>query len=286
MKTRSYLEKLMGKYLIVNADDFGICEEVNETIIAAHRQGIVTSTSLMVSGEGVEEAVKLAKNNPSLGVGLHLVLCCGKSILPPSQIPHLVDCSGNFPNNPTVAGLRYQFIAAAREELKLEIKAQLDRFIETGLPLSHIDGHLHLHCHPVVINILVELAKEYPIRFIRLPLEELHYTLRLDSSNLGLKALYANIFTLLRKYNERQLAGSGIRWLDRVYGLLQTGHMTESYLLGLLPQIKTTTNEIYFHPQRQDDREFAALCSQRVKDMLVSEGFTLVNYWQLGERGD
>ncbi len=276
----------MVKYLIVNADDFGISEQVNETIITAHRQGIVTSTSLMVSGEGVESAVRLAKENPSLGVGLHLVLCCGKSILPPSQIPHLVDCRGNFPDNPTIAGLRYQFVAAARRELKLEIRAQLDRFIATGLPLSHIDGHLHLHCHPVVIDILVELATEYPIRFIRLPLEQLHYTLSIDSSNLGLKILYATVFSLLRKYNEKQLLGSGIRWLDRVYGLLQTGCMTESYLLGLLPQIKTTTNEIYFHPQSREDEEFAALCSQRVKDMLISEGFTLVNYWQLGKKGE
>lgn len=77
----------MVKYLIVNADDFGISEQVNETIITAHRQGIVTSTSLMVSGEGVESAVRLAKENPSLGVGLHLVLCCGKSILPPPKSP-------------------------------------------------------------------------------------------------------------------------------------------------------------------------------------------------------
>lgn len=204
----------------------------------------------------------------------------------PSQIPHLVDCRGNFPDNPTIAGLRYQFVAAARRELKLEIRAQLDRFIATGLPLSHIDGHLHLHCHPVVIDILVELATEYPIRFIRLPLEQLHYTLSIDSSNLGLKILYATVFSLLRKYNEKQLLGSGIRWLDRVYGLLQTGCMTESYLLGLLPQIKTTTNEIYFHPQSREDEEFAALCSQRVKDMLISEGFTLVNYWQLGKKGE
>lgn len=99
----------------------------------------------MVTGEAFDQAVELAKANPSLAIGLHLVLCCGRSVLPPDQIPHLVNEHGEFSNDPTAAGLRYQFNGAAQREVALEIRAQLEKFRQTGLPLSHVDGHLHLH---------------------------------------------------------------------------------------------------------------------------------------------
>lgn len=274
-----------SKYVVINADDFGYSESVNEAIIKAHQQGILSSTSLMVTANNAQEAVNLAKNNPDLGVGLHLVLCCGKSALSPPEIPSLVDQDGNFHDSAAIAGWKYQFIPSAKEELKREIKAQLQLFQETGLPLSHVDGHLHLHTHPLVIKILTELAEEYQIRYIRLPFEELSYTLRCDRTSLLLKIVYSHVFRWLRLSGEKRLSAYKIKCLERVYGLLQTGMMSESYLLGLIPQIKTTSNEIYFHPQSiKEDREFQALCSQKVKDMLSSEGFEIVNYLQLEEK--
>lgn len=274
-----------SKYVVINADDFGYSDSVNEAIIEAHQQGILSSASLMVTGDKAQEAVVLAKDNPDLGVGLHLVLCCGKSALSPQEIPHLVDKNGNFHDNPAIAGLIYQFIPSAREELKREIRAQLKLFQDTDLILSHVDGHLHLHTHPLVIKILTELAQEFGIKYIRLPFEELTYTLRIDKTSLLLKFIYGNIFRWLRHWGEKRLSIYNVKYLDRVYGLLQTGMMSQSYLLGLLPQIKTLYNEIYFHPQSiRGDREFQALCSEAVKDMLSSEGFKLVNYLQLEEK--
>ncbi|RMD70078.1 MAG: ChbG/HpnK family deacetylase, partial [Cyanobacteria bacterium J149] len=210
--------KVARKYVVVNADDFGYSDEVNEAIIEAHQNGILSSTSLMVTAEKAESAVKLAKENPSLGVGLHLVLCCGKSALNPEQIPNLVNKEGFFHDSAAIAGLKYQFIPSARQELKREIKAQLDLFRETGLKLSHVDGHLHLHTHPIVIQILAQLAPEYQIKFIRLPYEELNFTLKLDRTNPILKIIYANIFGWLRKSAEKPLSTSGVQILDRVYG--------------------------------------------------------------------
>ncbi|WP_342597527.1 hopanoid biosynthesis-associated protein HpnK [Cyanobacterium aponinum UTEX 3222] len=278
--------KVADKYVVVNADDFGYSDEINEAIIEAHRNGILSSTSLMVTAEKAKSAVKLAKENPSLGVGLHLVLCCGKSALNPEQIPNLVNKEGLFHDSAAIAGLKYQFIPSARQELKREIKAQLDLFRETGLKLSHVDGHLHLHTHPIVIQILAQLAPEYRIKFIRLPYEELNFTLKLDRTNPILKIIYANIFRWLRKSAEKPLSTSGVQILDRVYGLLQTGNMSESYLLGLIPQIKTIYNEIYFHPQSLTDQEYQALCSQKVQEIISTEGFKVVNYFQLGKARD
>ncbi|MCY7274968.1 MAG: ChbG/HpnK family deacetylase, partial [Phormidesmis sp. CAN_BIN44] len=112
--------------LIINGDDFGFSSGVNQAIIEAHEQGVLTSTSLMVTGDAFEEAVTLAKAHPTLAVGLHLVLACGRSALPPDQIPHLVDAHGNFSNQPEKAGIYYHFSAAAWREIPLEIRAQLE----------------------------------------------------------------------------------------------------------------------------------------------------------------
>jgi hopanoid biosynthesis associated protein HpnK len=173
----------MPRYVIINADDFGFSRGVNKGIIKAHQQGILTSTSLMISGEAATEAVQLAKANPKLAVGLHLVIGCGKSVLPSHDIPHLVNQNSEFSKDPLAAGLVYQFNRDARQELRREIRAQLQKFKQTGLPLSHVDGHLHLHLHPVVMDILCELAPEFKIRYIRLPREELGYTLNCDRKN-------------------------------------------------------------------------------------------------------
>ncbi len=280
----------MNRFAVINADDFGFSKGVNQAIIKAHESGILTSTSLMVTGNYFEEAVALAKTHPDLGVGLHLVLVCGKSVLPPAKIPHLVDESGNFLNNSVAAGLRYQFNAAAKQELTLEICAQLEKFHQTGLNLSHVDGHLHLHVHPVILQILVELAEEFQIPFIRLPYEELSYTLKCDRTNLLTKLIWSQVFGQLRRYGEKLLDRQAIQYTQRVYGLLQTGNLTESYLLQLIPQIQANFIEIYAHPALSllgepqngpagaGERELTALLSEAVREVLQENGFILSNY--------
>jgi hopanoid biosynthesis associated protein HpnK len=275
-------------YLIINADDFGFSDDVNTAIIQAHEEGILTSTSLMVTGDAAQNAIALAKNHPHLAVGLHLVLVCGKSVLPPAQIPHLVDSQGNFSDNPTQAGLNYQFNQATRAELRLEIAAQLEKFRDSGLNLSHVDGHLHLHVHPVILNILTEFAGEFQIKFIRLPSEELTKNLKIDRRNLLIKIVWSIVFGQLRNYGESLLKAHNIKFADRVYGLLQTGNMSEEYLLSLIPQIEAELVEIYAHPTSVNTKinnsgeiELKALLSERVREILSIKGFELSNYNQL-----
>lgn len=276
--------------LIINGDDFGFSSGVNQAIVKAHEQGVLTSTSLMVTGEAFAEAVALAKARPNLGVGLHLTLGCGKSVLPHSQIPHLTDAAGNFPDDPLQVGLCYQFDRAARRELPLEIRAQLEKFRQTGLPLAHVDGHLHYHAHPVVLGEIVKLAKEFNIQAIRLPSEELQATLKIAPSDLITKLVWSLVFSGLRRYGEGLLTANGIRYADRVYGLLQTGRMSEDYLLGLIPQIKANVVEIYAHPAIAlpgdpsnaplglGEAELLALVSDRVRNCIEQNGFQLTNY--------
>src|SRR5215470_4509625 len=177
--------------LVVNADDFGMSEEVNQAIIRAFKEGVLTSCSLMVTGKAFDQAVRLAKENPGLAVGIHLVTVMGRAALPQSEIPSLVDQEGNFSNNPTLAGLKYYFSSHARKELRKELAAQFERFASTGLPLSHIDGHLHLHVHPVIFNAALELGAKYGARRMRVPVEERRLALEFDRSNVGIKTVHS-----------------------------------------------------------------------------------------------
>ncbi|HET9795755.1 MAG TPA: hopanoid biosynthesis-associated protein HpnK [Thermoanaerobaculia bacterium] len=271
------------KDLVVTGDDFGFSRGVNRAIAEAHDRGILTAASLMVTGSACGEAVAIARERPSLAVGLHLVLVCGKPASPPEAVGSLV--SGDaFRESPVLAGLVYQFSRRARRELPGEIRAQLEAFRATGLPLSHVDGHLHLHLHPVVLAILGDLAAEFAIPAIRLPSEELRPALAFDRSSLPTKLVWAGIFRLLRRHGERRLARAGIAYADRVYGLFQTGRVTERYLLSLLPRIRGRRSEIYAHPALPEPgeplngppgagpRELAALLSPRVRDAMEAHG--------------
>jgi hopanoid biosynthesis associated protein HpnK len=282
----------------VTADDFGFSHGVNRAILQAYREGIVTHASLMVTGDAADEAVALAKANPGLSVGLHLVVVSGRSALPPSEIPDLVDRNGHFPWGPVRSGLRYQFGGrGVRAQLRREIRAQLERFLQKGLPLTHVDGHLHMHMHPVVLSYLAELADELGIRTVRLPLEELGANLAFDRRAVARKLVWAWIFGRLRRHGERRLRSAGIAFADRVYGLLQTGRVTESYLLDLLPRIRVSTAEIYCHPNSSlpgeprngppeaGRRELEAVTSPRVRRAVEACGFTLAGDPGTASRG-
>jgi hopanoid biosynthesis associated protein HpnK len=279
--------------LIINADDFGISDEVNEAVIRAYKDGVLTSTSLMVTGAAFEQAVRLAHENPGLAVGIHLVTVVGKSVLSHTEIPTLVDREGNFSNNPTAAGLKYFFSVRARRELRKELAAQFEKFRSTGLPLSHIDGHLHLHVHPVIFDAALKLGAKYGVRRMRVPAEERRLALQFDRANLLQKTIHALLFGGLARHMNRKLRAQGFTSPERVYGNLQSGRMSERYFLYALENLTARTSEIYFHPavyaddrllnkdERQCSIEFEALTSKRVKERVQELGINLTNYFEI-----
>jgi len=284
------------KRLIVNADDFGSSEAVNEAVVRAYTEGVLTSCSLMVTGAAFEHAVRLAHAHPGLAVGIHLVTVMGRAVLSPAEIPTLVDEAGCFSSNPAAAGCTYYFSSQARCELRHELAAQFQKFSTTGLHLSHIDGHLHLHVHPVILNIALELGAWYGVRRMRVPQEEYHLALGFDRQNAGTKAVHTLLFGLLATWMKRQLRAHGFVWAERVYGNLHSGRMDEAYFLYTLEHLRAGTNEIYFHPavypggqpltvdERQGTREFAALTSRAVGGRLRELGIALMTYSDLDHR--
>jgi len=279
--------------LIVNADDFGMSEEVNEAVIRAYTDGVLTSTSLMVTGSAFEHAVKLAREHTGLAVGIHLVTVVGKSVLPHTEIPTLVDREGNFSNNPVSAGLKYYFSPRSRRELRKELAAQFEKFRSTGLPLSHIDGHLHLHVHPVIFNTALKLGEKYGARRMRVPVEERRLALEFDGSNSTQKTIFAILFGGLAQYMKNRLRKHSFTFPERVYGNLQSGHMSEGYCLYVLERLNAEISEIYFHPAVYDDHkvlntderqcliEFEALMSSKVAQKVQELGIALTNYFEI-----
>lgn len=150
-----------GQRVIFNADDFGRSRSINEAVIRAHREGVLTTASLMVNGDAFDEAVALAKTHPALGVGLHLTLVTGRSTLPHAEIPGLVSHNGEFSNNPVAAGLGAFFRRSLRPQLEAEIAAQIARFQATGLVMDHVNGHLNFHLHPTIFGILMRIFADW-----------------------------------------------------------------------------------------------------------------------------
>ena len=280
-----------GRSLIVTGDDFGLSSGTNHAIIKAHQEGILTSASLMATGRAFEEAVGLARANPGLSVGLHIVLLQGRSVLSHEKIPHLVDPDGNFPNNSFLAGTRYFFSKEAQRELREELRAQVERFLSTGIRLAFLSGHLNVHVHPTVFGILIGLAQEFGIRAFRLPREGLLLNLKADLSRPFSKLFHYLTFYLLSRHCKKTLSRRGFLFTDRVYGLLQYGDMNAGYtkyLLGHLPQGVT---EIYFHPcilpcqeftrwmpDYHPTEELGVLTSSNVKGLIKTESIQLADY--------
>jgi hopanoid biosynthesis associated protein HpnK len=268
--------------LVVNADDFGRSASINQAVIRAHREGILTTASLMVNEPAVEEAVALARENPTLGVGLHLTLLCGHSALPPDQIPGLVNATGEFTTNPASAGFRYFFQCSLREQLRQEIHAQFQRFRATGLPLDHVNGHLHLHLHPTVFRILMADSGQLGIKRLRLTFDPFRLNLRLASGHFAYRALHVAIFHPLSARARPALTQHGIRHTDAVFGLLQNARVDEAYVTRLLPQLPAGDSELYSHPSLDEFKnEFDALISPRVQEQVNNLGIKLIRYQDL-----
>jgi hopanoid biosynthesis associated protein HpnK len=266
-----------ARRLIVNADDFGRSHSINEAVIRAHREGILTSASLMVNEPGFDEAVKLAKENPGMGVGLHLSLLCAHSALPPEKIPGLVNNHGEFSNNPVGVGFRYFFNRSLREQLRAEIHAQFEKFHAAGLPLDHVNGHLHLHLHPTVFRILMEDAEKLGIRRMRLTRDCFWRSARRARGRWFYRASHALIYEWLSQRAREPLRQRGIRHAQITFGLLQDSHVDETYVLKLLPELPPGDSELYSHPSLDEFKhEFDALVSPRVKELVKKLGIKLI----------
>jgi len=286
------------KHLIVTADDFGLALPVNEAVERGHREGILTSASLMVTGAAAADAIARARRLPRLGVGLHLVLVDARPALPPERIPDLVGADGRFPADPLRAGLRIFFNARARAQAAAECRAQLEAFRTTGLALDHVDGHHHFHQHPTVQRILLDLASEFGIAAIRVPREPFRASWRASRDRL-LHRLFAWLLHARRTAAmRRRLLRAGIGCNDAMLGLADTGRMGPERVRRFLAALPEGVSELYFHPATrrwgeadawpadyEPEAEFAALIDPGVRTALDISGASLATFGGLAKGG-
>jgi len=268
--------------LVVNADDFGRSASINKAVVTAHTRGILTTASLMVGEPSCKEAVRMAREHPSLGVGLHLTLLMAQATLPAGRIPGLVDQNGRFRNGPVVSGFRYFFHRSLREQLRAELKEQFRQFRETGLALDHVNGHLHMHLHPAVLDILMQDAETLGIERARVTMDPLRLDLAISHGNHLYRFSHALIYRVLSARARKAFGRQNIRHTQHVFGLLQNARVNERYVLKLLPRLPAGDSELYSHPSLDEfQHEFDALVSPSVKEAVARQDIQLVRYQDL-----
>jgi len=270
------------KALIVTGDDFGLALPINEAIEQAHRDGILTTASLMVGAAAVQDAIARARRLPSLRVGLHLVLVEGRPVSNVAEVPDLVDGAGEFSTRLVRAGVKFFFRPGVRRQLKREIRAQFEAFRRTGFELDHVNAHNHMHVHPTVLGLILEVGREFGLRAVRVPYEPLLPSLRAAGNRAPSRVLsWAGLWPWIRLMRLR-LRLAGVASNDFVFGLHDSGHVTAHLLERFLRSLPQGVTEIYCHPavrrcpeidhsmpDYEHEQELHALISPKVKATLT-----------------
>ncbi|MBV8552563.1 MAG: ChbG/HpnK family deacetylase [Acidobacteriaceae bacterium] len=254
------------KQLIINADDFGFTRDVNAGVVHAHREGVLTSTTLMANGDAFDDAVRLARLTPTLDIGCHLVLVQGSSLLTGKPYPE------------KLAGT-YKALLTGELDPYAELLPQVKKIVAAGIRPTHLDSHKHTHIVPVVFRAVIRLAHEFGIPFVRLPLDA---SVRFAALPCAAgKRFYRG---LARKCN--------VRMTDHFLGFRLTGSLTEETFAASIEQLQEGMTEFMCHPgfhgpelqasatrlKESRVRELEALTSPRIRRLMDERGVRLSRF--------
>lgn len=260
------------KKLVVNADDFGFTHDVNEGIARAHREGILTATTLMAHGDAFVDAVRLARDLPDLDVGVHLTLV-------------------GAPRYPATISDLMVAMARHRIDVASELREQIETVLAAGIRPRHLDAHKHTHLLPPVLKQMAKLSREYGIPWVRrpfdFPIEASGVPLSRRLVTRGLRAFRGRFHRVLREY--------GCRTTDYFAGFRITGRYDTAELCALIRHLPEGVTELMTHPgvctdelraattrlKESRQKELKALTSQEAKDALAGAGVQLVRYRDL-----
>lgn len=284
----------MKKQLIINADDFGIHPAVNEAVRKAATEGILTSTSLMAGGDAFDEAVEMARSMPSLGIGIHLTLVGGiKPVLPPSEVPSLTWDNGVFCHDYGKLIVRDLEGKISLSEVYAEWDAQIQKIMNTGLPVTHMDGHQHMHMWPHFYPIARDLAKKYHISCMRVPDEDVLFGMK-DGHIIRWAA--KNGLSLLSRMHRPDLKKNHIRTNDHFFGMLYGGNLSPERFAKFILQTKPGITEIMCHPSADTramedtfhwgyhgEDELAGLLADINRELIAKKQISLISYRDVRE---
>ena len=286
------------KNLIVNADDWGWSDGVNRGIAEAHRNGIVTSASVLANGTAFLAALELARAMPGIGVGVHLNLSDGAPAAEPETVTSLLNEDGAFAGGPEGLLLRMARRAVELSEVEREWDAQITLVREAGIAPTHLDGHKHVHMLPGLFEIALRLAKRHGIAAIRVAHEESSLRTALGARRerhggiVMRQGVQARGLKLLARDAREIAERAGIAAADYFCGIAQTGELTREGVERLLRTLPEGTTELMVHPGYLDERlensatrlresrqeEVRILTDTRIRNVVASEGIRLIDY--------
>jgi len=258
--------------LVVNADDFGYTRDVNQGIVEAHQRGILTATTIMATGAAFDDAVRLARENPQLDIGVHLVLV-------------------DQPGLPETLTQLTQAVALGRIRINDELAAQVRRIVDAGLKPTHLDTHKHTHLLPPVLDAVARISEEFAIPWVRRP-----FDFPLTHAGVGFaKRATSRAFGLVRGRFARVLSAHGCRSTDHFAGFQITGRYDAAELARLIRALPEGSTEFMCHPgvcgeelrgartrlKESRENELRALTSSEVRRALEESGVQLVAYRDL-----
>jgi predicted glycoside hydrolase/deacetylase ChbG (UPF0249 family) len=284
--------------LIVNADDLGWTEGVNRGIAEAHRNGIVTSASLLANGAAFEAGVELARTMPALGVGVHLNLSDGAPVAPRELVTSLLNERGELEGRPESLLLRLARRSVLLEEVEREWDAQIQKVRDFEMQPTHLDGHRHVQMLPGLFEIALRLAKRHGIAAVRISHEESSLRVALSTgakqkgSVVMRQGVQARGLKLLAPDAREQAERAGIATADYFCGIAQTGELTREGILRLLEILPEGTTELMCHPgyvdadlaksgtrlQASRQTELEILTDTGVRNLVASQGIRLIDY--------
>lgn len=291
------------KSLIINADDLGWTEGVNRGIAECHRNGLVTSASLLANGAAFSSALELARTSPQLGVGIHLNLSDGPPAAEGKSVSSLLDAGGMLQGSPGYLLTRLTRRQLALEEVEREWEAQTIKIINAGISPTHLDGHKHVHMLPGLFEIALKLAKRHKIAAIRVAHEASTLRSALSSGSSSTISMMgrgarARVLKLLVASAREKVSISGLSTADYFCGIAQTGHLTLQGVRELLKTLPEGSTEFMCHPGYADlelqnsstrlqgsrQTELQILTNASLRNFVAQQGIHLINYRRLAEQ--
>lgn len=282
----------MDTKMIINADDFGLCEGVNRGIEHAHTNGVLTSTTIMAGFPYADQAVEIAKRCTDLGVGVHLNLLEGKAVSQEASVKILVDDNGEFAYSASKVSLKSLFKKQFRQAIETELAAQIQWVIDKGIKPTHLDSHKHVHAFPSIYPIVARLAKKFEIGAIRWPYElggVCGYGWPIPDKNGGLRAAIVRKMAFINKIQNNNYIKN-----NAFFGIAHTGKIDVEFIIMASKVSPKGVVELMTHPGYTDGLdpaktrlieqrlvELDALCSVQVKDFIEEQNITLTHYGKL-----
>jgi predicted glycoside hydrolase/deacetylase ChbG (UPF0249 family) len=282
----------MERKIIINADDFGLCEGVNKAVAQAHTQGVLTSTTIMANMPAAQQAIKIARQLPTLGVGVHLNLFEGKPVSKNACVDCLLAIDGQFAYSPSRLSLLSAVKREIRNAIATELAAQIQWAIDNGLKPTHLDSHKHIHSFPAIYPMVCELAKSFKIPAIRWPFEPKQVCRKPWPFPPEGGRKRAAIVRAMAKINQKQ--NPTFIKTQAVLGIAHTGKIDINFLKTAALQDFAETVEIITHPgfidgldeiktrlRHERKMELDVLCDKQTKQYFKNAAIKLVHYGQL-----